>query len=66
MTDENEKQECDGCGELFEKSKMIHFQTHEQEYPGAYVWTWDNYNCPACDKVRTVQPFTIQENKRGW
>lgn len=58
---------CEDCDKTSDETTLIKHTSQEQEYPGAYVWTFDYYLCKPCAKARAyVPPLTIRENNRGW
>ena len=58
---------CEDCEVSSQTTKLTKYTDREQEYPGAYVWTFDYYLCKSCAKARPAQSMpTIQENTRGW
>ena len=49
------------------KTDMHKIVETEQEYSGAYVWTFDHYFCNTCVKSHNVPVFRgVQENTRGY
>ncbi|HDY87866.1 MAG TPA: hypothetical protein ENH82_07095 [bacterium] len=59
--------ECEDCGKTTKEAKLTKYIDREQEYPGAYVWTFEYYLCDDCGKERPAQSMPmIQENTRGW
>ena len=61
---DDDKPSCDDCGS--QKGKLTKSVVHEQEYPGASVWTYTYHYCSKCIKNHPVRPFSVRENTRGW
>lgn len=55
---------CDTCDKKTSKLTM-HVET-EQEYPGAYVWRTEVWNCIDCNKISGYTNRPILENNCGW